>query len=152
MHEIEHRRPAYVLDRGLYDVHKEEVFPGVPSRILPMPKNLPRNRLGLAQWLTSAEHPLTARVTVNRYWQMLFGRGLVNTSEDFGNQGEMPSHPELLDWLAINFRDSGWDVKALMKQMVMSATYRQSSKTNNHLQTVDPENILLARGPANRLT
>ncbi|MEO6001118.1 MAG: DUF1553 domain-containing protein [Chitinophagaceae bacterium] len=152
MQEMNHRRPAYVLDRGLYDAHKEEVSPDVPSRILPMPKNLPRNRLGLAQWLTSAEHPLTARVTVNRYWQMLFGRGLVNTSEDFGNQGEMPSHPELLDWLAINFRESGWDVKALMKQMVMSATYRQSSKTNNHLQSIDPENILLARGPANRLT
>jgi hypothetical protein len=152
MREMEHRRPAYILDRGLYDVHKEEVFPDVPGRILPMPKNLPRNRLGLAQWLTSDSHPLTARVAVNRYWQMLFGRGLVHTSEDFGNQGEMPSHPELLDWLAINFRESGWNVKALMKLMVMSATYQQNSKTNDHLQTLDPENILLARGPANRLT
>ena len=152
MQEMPVRRPSYVLDRGQYDVHKEEVFPDVPKSILPMPANLPHNRLGLAQWLLHPDHPLTARVAVNRYWQLFFGRGLVKTTEDFGNQGELPSHPELLDWLAVYFRESGWNVKGLVKLMVMSATYRQRSVTDEQLQAVDPENILLARGPSERLT
>ena len=152
MQEMPTRRPTFILDRGQYDVHKEEVFPDVPKSILPMPANYPHNRLGLAKWLLHPDHPLTARVAVNRYWQMFFGRGLVKTTEDFGNQGELPSHPELLDWLAIRFKESGWNVKALVKLMVMSATYRQQSTTDEHLQNIDPENILLARGPAERLT
>ena len=152
MQEMPTRRPTFILDRGQYDVHKEEVFPDVPKSILPMPANYPHNRLGLAKWLLHPDHPLTARVAVNRYWQIFFGRGLVKTTEDFGNQGELPSHPELLDWLAIRFKESGWNVKALVKLMVMSATYRQQSTTDEHLQNIDPENILLARGPAERLT
>ncbi|GAB2792251.1 DUF1553 domain-containing protein [Rhabdobacter roseus] len=152
MEEMPRRRPAYLLERGQYDARGEEVFPEVPGRILPMPNHLPRTRLGLAQWLTDPAHPLTARVAVNRYWQNYFERGLVKTSEDFGNQGELPSHPELLDWLAVTFRESGWDVKALQKLLVMSATYRQSSRFTEKLKQLDPENVLLARGPARRLT
>jgi hypothetical protein len=117
-----------------------------------MPKDFPRNRLGFAQWLVHPDHPLTARVAVNRYWQMYFGRGLVKTAEDFGNQGEMPSNPELLDWLAVYFVESGWNIKALQKMIVMSATYRQSSKPSEKAAAIDPENILLSYGPANRLT
>jgi hypothetical protein len=152
MQEMPVRRKAYVLDRGLYDTYKEEVFPDVPSSILPMPKDLPRNRLGFAKWLFHPDHPLTARVAVNRWWQMYFGRGLVKTVEDFGNQGEMPSHPELLDWLAVTFRDSGWDVKALQKMIVMSATYRQQSLPDQKAVEADPENSLLSHAPASRLT
>ncbi len=152
MQEMPVRRKAYVLERGEYDSHKEEVFPDVPKSILPMPKDLPRNRLGFAQWLLHPDHPLTARVAVNRYWQLYFGRGLVKTAEDFGNQGEMPSNPELLDWLAVYFRESGWNIKALQKMIVMSATYRQSSKASDKSAAVDPENVLLSHGPANRLT
>ena len=152
MQEMPKRRRTYVLDRGEYNLYKEEVFPDVPKTILSMPKNLPLNRLGLAKWLTLPDHPLTARVTVNRYWQMYFGRGLVKTAGDFGNQGDMPSHPELLDWLAISFIESGWNVKALQKLIVMSATYRQRSNLSPQLMAADPENILLARGPSNRLT
>lgn len=146
------RKPAYILDRGVYDMPTEEVHAEVPKSILPMPEKLPRNRLGLAQWLTNPDHPLTARVAVNRYWQLFFGKGLVKTAEDFGNQGEMPSHPELLDWLAVQFVESGWDVKALIKMMVLSATYRQSSIAGKELIEKDPENILLARSAPSRLT
>lgn len=152
MQEMEQPRKAFVLDRGQYDVHKEEVQPGIVEALLPMPKDYPKNRLGLAKWLIHPDHPLTARVAVNRYWQMLFGKGLVKTSEDFGNQGELPSHPELLDWLAVTFQKNNWDVKALVKMMVMSATYRQSSQAGDKLMAVDPENILLGRGPSERLT
>ncbi|MGN6438800.1 MAG: DUF1553 domain-containing protein [Agriterribacter sp.] len=152
MREMPKKRPAYILDRGVYDVHKEEVQADVPKSILPMPAGMPRNRLGFAQWLTHADHPLTARVAVNRYWQLFFGKGLVKTAEDFGNQGEMPSHPALLDWLAVQFRESGWNVKALIKTMVMSATYRQQSTASKELMEKDPENILLARASPSRLT
>lgn len=152
MEEMPERRKTYLLERGNYDSHGEEVFPNTPESVFVMPEDLPRNRLGFAKWLVHPDHPLTARVTVNRYWQNFFGRGIVRTTEDFGNQGELPSHPELLDWLAVEFMESGWDVKALQKLIVMSATYRQNSKTSNKLRELDKENILLARGPAVRLT
>ena len=113
--------------------------------------SFPKNRLGLAQWLTQADHPLTARVAVNRLWQMMFGQGLVNTPDDFGNQGELPSHPELLDWLAVTFVENNWDVKAMIKMMAMSATYRQSSTFPKEKPLRDPDNLLYSRGPYNRL-
>src|SRR5207302_1267408 len=115
---------AFVLFRGDYDKRRDPVQPRTPAALPPMPPELPRNRLGFAQWLLRPEHPLTARVTVNRFWQEVFGTGLVRTAGDFGVTGELPSHPELLDWLAVDFRESGWDVKQFFKQLVMSATYR----------------------------
>ena len=151
MEEMKEPRPMFVLERGQYDAPKEQVQPGTPETILAFPDSLPKNRLGLAQWLFSNDNPLTARVTVNRYWQMLFGKGLVKTSEDFGNQGSLPSHPELLDWLAISFRESGWDVRALLKLIVMSSTYQQTSVASEDLRSKDPENNWLARGPSHRL-
>lgn len=152
MQEMPKPRQAYLLQRGAYDAFGEEVFPNTPESILPFPKELPKNRYGLALWLTDANHPLTARVAVNRYWQNFFGTGLVKTTEDFGNQGELPSHPELLDWLAVTFRESGWDVKKLCKLIVMSATYRQDSKVNPAIREIDPENRLLSHGPSARLS
>ena len=152
MKEMENPRETYVLERGQYDVYGERVYPNTPERIFAYPDSLPKNRLGLAQWVTSRKNPLTARVAVNRYWQNMFGTGIVRTVEDFGNQGELPSHPALLDWLAIRFMKSGWDVKALLKLMVMSNTYRQSSKASDELLTKDKKNRLLARGPSKRLT
>jgi hypothetical protein len=152
MEELPVPRPAHVLTRGNYDAPGERVEPGVPeSLIAPWPKDAPRNRLGLAQWLTQRDHPLTARVVVNRFWAQLFGTGLVKTLEDFGSQSEWPSHPELLDWLARDFIDGGWDVKAFFKRAVLSATYRQSSAVSPALLARDPENRLLARGPRVRL-
>ncbi|MEX0703325.1 MAG: DUF1553 domain-containing protein [Planctomycetales bacterium] len=144
-------QPAYVLIRGEYDKRGELVARTTPAMLPPMGEDLPRDRLGLAKWLLDPEHPLTARVTVNRFWQQCFGTGIVKTSEDFGSQGEWPSHPQLLDWLAVDFRESGWDVKRLMKTIVMSATYRQSSKVAPALLAKDPRNRLLARGPRFRL-
>lgn len=152
MQEAKKPKKSHVLIRGNYDTPGEEVFPNTPNAILPFPKNLPRNRYGLAQWLTHPDHPLTARVAVNRLWQNFFGAGLVKTAEDFGNQGEMPSHPKLLDWLAIYFRESGWDVKKLNKLLVMSATYQQDSRSGAAAREKDPENRLLAHGPAHRLS
>ena len=152
MKEMEKARKTHILERGVYDQLGEEVFPNTPKSIMAMPDSLPKNRLGLAKWLTHPRHPLTARVAVNRYWQNYFGRGLVKTTQDFGNQGALPSHPDLLNWLAIEFIESGWDVKALQKRIVLSATYRQASFASPELQAVDPENEYLARGPNIRLT
>lgn len=143
---------AYLLDRGVYDARTDSVFPNTPEAILPMPENFEKNRLGLAKWLFHDENPLTARVAANRFWQYFFGKGLVKTSGDFGNQGEMPSHPALLDWLALEFKNSGWNMKALQKTIVMSNTYQQSSKTTEEQMEVDKVNRLLARGPSKRLT
>ena len=144
-------RDTFVLKRGAYDNHGERVTPGLPAILPPMPAGLPNNRLGLAKWLVDRSNPLTARVTVNRFWQMYFGIGIVKTVEDFGSQGEWPTHPELLDWLATEFMDSGWNMKAMQKTIVMSATYRQSSRVTPELLQKDPENRLLARGPRLRL-
>ncbi len=144
-------KSTFLLARGQYDKPGEKVEPGVPASLPPLPSGAPNNRLGFGQWLVDASNPLTARVTMNRYWQGVFGVGLVKTVEDFGLQGEWPSHPELLDWLAIEFREGGWDLKAMLKQMVMSAAYRQSSKASPELLGRDPENRLLARGPRFRM-
>ncbi len=152
MHEKTDTMPkANVLFRGQYDQPRDEVTPGVPAALPPMPANLPRNRLGLAQWLVDPANPLTARVTVNRFWQELFGKGIVRTAEDFGSQGEVPTHPELLDWMAVEFRESGWDVKKFYRLMVMSSTYRQAAATTPEKLKVDPENKLLSRGPRFRM-
>jgi hypothetical protein len=151
MAETAQPKPTHLLLRGAYDKPGDLVTPGLPAILPPMPAGLPNNRLGLAKWITAAENPLLARVTVNRFWQMYFGTGLVKTVEDFGTQGDWPSHPELLDWLALEFVRSGWDTKALQKLIVTSATYRQSSKVTPDLQERDPENRLLARGPRVRL-
>lgn len=145
-------RRTPILLRGQYDQHGELVDAGVPSVLGDLPDSENANRLALANWLVDPQHPLTARVAVNRYWQLLFGTGLVKTSEDFGSQGEWPSHPELLDWLAAEFVDSGWDVRALLKQMLLSRTYRQSSKVDASLLDVDPYNRLYARAPRFRLS
>ncbi|MGS0523935.1 DUF1553 domain-containing protein [Zobellia nedashkovskayae] len=152
MKERKTPRQTYILDRGNYDSPTDSVFPNVPTEIFPMDDGLPKNRLGLAKWITDKDNPLTARVAVNRHWQNLFGRGLVVTSEDFGNQGEMPSHPKLLDWLAIQFIESGWDVKALHKTIMLSSTYQQSSVISDELLKFDKENKWLARGPSTRLS
>jgi len=152
MEERSRLRETFILNRGLYDSPGEKVEPGVPEEwIAPWPRGAPKNRLGLAYWLTQSENPLTARVVVNRFWQQFFGIGLVKTSEDFGVQSEFPSHPELLDWLAVDFQESGWDVKRLLTQIVLSRTYRQESRVSPELRSKDPENRLLARGPRVRL-
>jgi hypothetical protein len=146
-------RPTFVLNRGQYDAPtEEEVSPGTPAFLPAFAETMPANRLGLAQWLLSPDHPLLTRVTVNRFWQQYFGRGIVATPDDFGSQGELPSHPELLDWLAVTFRESGWDVRALQRLIVLSATYRQSSVALPTLVERDPENVLLARGPSYRMS
>ena len=142
---------AYLLNRGEYDQRRDKVGPATPAALPSMPEELPRNRLGFAKWLLRPENPLPARVTVNRFWQEVFGAGLVRTSGDFGVAGEMPSHPELLDWLAVEFRDGGWDVKKLFKLMVMSATYRQAAVTTPDKIARDPQNQLLTRGPRFRM-
>ncbi len=145
------RRVSRVLRKGNFLDPGEPVEPGVPRALHPYPPGAPANRLGLARWLIDPKNPLTARVAVNRYWAQLFGVGLVETEEDFGTQGEPPSHPELLDWLAVRYRDSGWDTKALLRLIVTSATYRQSSRARPELLEKDPRNRLLARAPRIRL-
>ncbi|MCH8218944.1 MAG: DUF1553 domain-containing protein, partial [Planctomycetes bacterium] len=149
--EAKKLKPAHKLKRGEYDQKGDEVTRRTPLFLPPMDANAPDDRLGLARWLVDPRHPLTSRVTVNRLWQQLFGTGLVKTAEDFGTQGERPSHPALLDWLAAEFVQGGWDVKAMMKLLVTSATYRQSSALSPRLIERDPENRLLARGPRFRL-
>ena len=142
---------AHVLFRGMYDQRRERVTADTPAFLPAMPDGLPKNRLGLARWIVDEANPLTARVAVNRYWQEIFGTGLVRTSDDFGAQGEPPSHPELLDWLAVDFRESGWDVKRLIKTMLLSSTYRQSAQAAPAKIEKDPENRLLSRGPRFRM-
>ena len=152
MKDLPEPRPAHILRRGAYDAPGEPVGPDTPASILPFPGDLPRNRLGLARWLVDDRNPLTARVTVNRYWQMFFGRGLVATSEDFGSQGQAPTHPELLDWLARHFIETGWNVKELCRLIVLSSAYRQSTIPRDHkLYADDPDNRLLGRGARYRL-
>jgi hypothetical protein len=151
MEEMPKPRESFVLVRGDFRAKGDAVAPGVPASLPPMPASAPANRLGLAQWLVDPRNPLVSRVAVNRYWQQYFGTGIVKTSEDFGTQGQWPSHPELLDWLANQFVTSGWDVKGVQKLIVMSATYRQSSHITPEQFKRDPENRLLARGPRFRL-
>lgn len=152
MGERDSIRPTYILDRGLYDSPTERVDPQTPESVLPFDSTkYASNRLGLAQWTFSSKNPLTARVFVNQMWAMVFGRGLVASVADFGNQGDLPSHPELLDWLAVDFQASGWDIKRFMKQLVMTETYKQSSEINKKHLEKDPENIYLARSKRIRL-
>ena len=151
MAEMPKPRVARVLVRGLYDKYGDVVQAGIPAALPPLPSGVPNNRLGLARWIVSPTNPLTARVTVNRFWERFFGVGIVQTTEDFGTRAEFPSHPELLDWLATEFVRTGWNVKAMMKKIAMSATYRQVSKESEWLAKNDPQNRLLARGPRFRL-
>jgi hypothetical protein len=153
MEEQKEPRATFILMRGAYDKPGEQVSAATPAVLPKADDDLPQNRLGLARWLVSRENPLTARVTVNRFWQHFFGTGLVRSSEDFGMQGDLPSHPELLDWLAVTFQESGWDVKRLIKLIVMSETYRQSSRhpADAKSRELDPSNVWLSRGPRHRL-
>jgi hypothetical protein len=144
-------RDTFILNRGDYAQPGEKVEVGTPAALPPMPAGAPQNRLGLAQWITMKENPLTARVAVNRIWKLFFGEGLVGTLADFGLQGDWPTHPELLDWLAVDFVESGWDVKRLVRLIVTSETYRQSSAATAGQLETDPANQLLARGPRFRL-
>jgi hypothetical protein len=152
MQEMPQPKPAFILKRGAYDAPGESVTGDTPRFLPAFPTHAPRNRLGLAQWLLAPENPLMARVTVNRAWQTMFGRGLVETSDNFGSQGTPPTHPELLDWLARDFVAKGWNWKALLRELALSTAYRQSSKVTPELLARDPQNLLLARGPAKRLT
>lgn len=155
MEELPEPLPAHVLARGQYDAPtsvRTLVTRETPAFLLPLPTDAPRDRLGLAAWVTDPSHPLTARVAVNRVWGNFFAAPLVRTPEDFGSQGQLPSHPELLDWLARDFISHGWDLKRLCKQIVLSATYRQDSKAAPQALAADPENRWLARGPAYRLS
>jgi Protein of unknown function (DUF1553)/Protein of unknown function (DUF1549)/Concanavalin A-like lectin/glucanases superfamily/Planctomycete cytochrome C len=151
MREREMPAEAYVLNRGEYDQRRDKVAPGTPAALPPMPADFPRNRLGFAKWLLTPEHPLTARVTVNRFWQEIFGAGIVKTAGDFGVTGDMPSHPELLDWLAVEFREGGWDMKRFFKLLVTSAAYRQAAVTTPEKLAKDGPNRLLSRGPRFRM-
>ena len=151
MEDLAQPRDTFVLKRGEYDKPGEKVEANVPAMFPPLPEGAPKNRLGLAKWLVDPSHPLTARVAVKRYWQQYFGVGIVKTAEDFGMQGQWPTNPKLLDWLAVEFVESGWDIKAFQKLIVMSSTYRQVSSVSPELLSVDPENALLARGARFRL-
>ncbi|MCY7352354.1 MAG: DUF1553 domain-containing protein [Cytophagaceae bacterium] len=162
MSERKFSRKSFILKRGAYDVPGDEVSPATPAQLMAFPKDYPKNRLGLAKWLLHPDNSLFSRVAVNRFWQTYFGRGLVGSVDDFGNQGELPSHPQLLDYLAVTFRESvgpasasrspGWNVKSLQKMIVLSATYRQSSNASEKLRELDPDNRLLARGPSYRIS
>jgi len=148
MRDLVEGRPSYIRRRGVYNQLGERVESGVPSIFPPLPSDASSGRLAFARWLVSDQHPLTARVTMNRLWQSFFGRGIVRTPGDFGAQGSPPTHPELLDWLAAEFMDSGWDLKWMIRQIVLSETYRQSSRLQEVHRELDPENLLLARAPA----
>jgi len=152
MREMDEPRQAFILNRGEYNLRGEEVFAGTPEVFPGLPDGVPNNRLGFAQWLISPEHPLTARVSVNRYWQLIFGMGLVSTSEDFGNQGEWPSHPELFDTLSQEWIEQGWSLKWLVRQMVLSETYRQSTSVSAEKEAIDPGNRWLSRMYSDRLS
>jgi hypothetical protein len=151
MSDLDTARKTFVLNRGNYDAPGKEVEPGTPASLLPFPADYPRNRLGLSQWLFHPGNPLTARVFVNRIWMELFGKGLVKSAADFGMQGALPSHPALLDWLAVDIREHGWNIKRLVKQMVMSATYRQSAMIDPGKLKSDPENVYYSYAPRVRL-
>jgi len=151
MREEPTRRDTFLLKRGAYDARDVPVIPETPAVLSTLPDGVTRNRLALATWLTQSDNPLAARVVVNRLWQMIFGQGLVRTPEDFGRQGQPPTHPELLDWLAVDFVEHGWDVKRLLKQIVLSATYRQSSEPSTDSFKRDPQNLLLSCSPTFRL-
>ena len=151
MEDLAKPRQSFILDVGLYDKPGKEVTPGTPASLPPFPGDFPRNRLGLASWLVDKENPLTARVTVNRFWQQVFGVGLIKSPENFGVQSEVPIHPQLLDWLAAEFMDSGWDVKHLLRLIVTSHTYRQTSRVSPELVKRDPANRLLGRGARFRM-
>jgi hypothetical protein len=152
MEEMPRPKPAFVLKRGNYDQPATEVAAMTPTALPAFPTDAPRNRLGLARWLLHPDHPLMARVTVNRFWQQCFGTGLVETSDNFGTTGATPTHPELLDWLARDFVDHGWDVQRLLRQFVLSSTYRQSSVVSSEIRSRDPVNQLLGRMSPRRLT
>ena len=152
MRDNKPQRKTYILNRGAYDAPTDEVQLAAPEMVAPFEGKYPRNRLGLAEWLFSDKNSLTARVAINRMWQQIFGVGIVSSSSDFGNQGALPSHPELLDWLATTFRENSWDMKKMMKLMVLSNTYQQTSKTNKNLLEVDPNNRYLARSSREKLT
>lgn len=152
MQDLPQKRQAYILNRGAYDKPTTPVESNMPQSILAFDDKFEKDRLGLAKWLFDKNNPLTARVTVNRLWQQCFGRGIVATPDDFGNQGSLPTHPELLDWLALELMENGWDLKYILKTIVLSATYQQSAKVTDELLEIDPENNLLARAPRLRLT
>ncbi len=152
MQDMPSPRKTYILNRGAYDQPTTEVFPNTPEKILPFPEDFPKNRLGLSQWLFEEEHPLTARVAVNRIWQRFFGEGLVSSSYDFGNQGALPTHPDLLDFMALKFKEEGWDLHKIMRFIVQSDTYKQSSAVSEEALQLDPENKWLARAPRLRLS
>ncbi|MCF0074096.1 DUF1553 domain-containing protein [Dyadobacter sp. CY261] len=152
MGDLPQPRPTYLLTRGAYNARGKKVTPGAIEAVMPFEGKYPPNRLGLARWVSNKNNPLTARVFVNRIWQMHFGNGIVRSSADFGNQGDLPTHPQLLDWLSVDFMDSGWDIKRLHKLIMLSATYRQTSKATPELLEKDPANMLLARGARFRFT
>ncbi len=152
MKERKFPRKTFILNRGAYDAPGKPVTSDTPDAFFKIPKEYPKNRLGLAKWLLDKDHPLFSRVTVNRFWMMYFGKGIVISSDDYGNQGELPTHPELLDYLAARFRESGWNVKAMQKLIVTSATYRQSSRIEPAMKDVDPDNRFYARGPSYRMS
>jgi hypothetical protein len=152
MKERKYPRKTFILNRGAYDAPGKPVTMDTPDAFFKIPKEYPKNRLGLAKWLLDKDHPLFSRVAVNRFWMMYFGKGIVISSDDYGNQGQLPTHPELLDYLAARFRDSGWNVKAMQKLIVTSATYRQSSKVERNARDLDPDNRLYARGPSYRMS
>ncbi|GGZ30512.1 hypothetical protein GCM10007049_24080 [Echinicola pacifica] len=152
MEELDTLRQTYLLERGVYDAPGKKVSPNTPESVMAFREDLPKNRLGLAQWATDAENPLTSRVFVNLLWQETFGQGIVGSAGDFGMQGDLPTHPQLLDWLAVDFRENGWDIKRLLKQIYLSATYRQSSEVTEEKMAKDPANLYLARAPRLRMT